>query len=224
MRSAKIIGRVIGLLWLVQLALIIVAFVLVLPLTGSPAEVLAHAAEKSFQIKAGVLLLFSNCALTIAFSFAASYIFRQYSDTLALLLVVVSVIMFSLQVVDNAHLLSMLSLSQQYTQAGGSGELLPAMAAVAATRRWTHYSELLAIEAWNLTLYLLLFRFALVPRALAAFGLITVLLHITGTTLPLFLGYGPVTLLAATLGLSHLSVALWLMIKGFYEEPQRGSV
>lgn len=65
--------------------------------------------------------------------------------------------------------------------------------------------------------YSLLYRFAVVPRALAAFGLLTVMLHFTGIVLPLFLGYRSVTLMGATMALSHTALALWLMVKGFKE-------
>jgi len=52
---------------------------------------------------------------------------------------------------------------------------------------------------------------------LAAFGLITVVLHFTGIPLPLFLGYGSVTLMGATMALSHLTLAVWLVTRGFGE-------
>ena len=218
MRSTKSIGRMIGVLLLVQLAGLTVPFILILPVTRGASEFLANAAGFSFQIKLAVFLLFANCALTIGISIAAFPVFRQYSHSMALLLVAVSVIMFSLQAVDNAHLLSMLSLSRQYAQAGGQGELFQTLATVlGSTRRWTHYSELLVIDSWMFVLYSLLCRFALVPRALAAFGLITVILHFTGIPLPLFLGYRSVTLMGATMGLSQLALALWLMVRGFKE-------
>ena len=218
MRSAKRSGRIIGMMLLVQLLGLIVPFVLLLPIVSR--DYLASAAAASFQIKLAVFLLFANCALTIGISIAAWPIFRQYSSGLALLLVAVSVIMFSLQAVDNAHILSMLSLSERYAQAGGPEQLFQALAAVVgSTRKWGHYSELLVIDAWIFLLYILLYRFAIVPRALAAFGLITVMLHFTGITLPLFLGYRSVTLMGATMALSHVAVALWLLAKGFAEPP-----
>jgi hypothetical protein len=80
-----------------------------------------------------------------------------------------------------------------------------------------HYSELLVIDAWIFVFYSILYRFALVPRALAAFGLLTVMLHFTGIPLPLFLGFRSVTLMGATMGLSQIAVALWMMVKGFAE-------
>jgi hypothetical protein len=116
----------------------------------------------------------------------------------------------------------MLSLSQQYVQAGGPDDLFQTLAAVVgANRKWVHFSELLVIDAWIFVLYSLLYRFALVPRALAAFGLITVMLHFTGILLPLWLGYRSVTLMGASMVLSHTASALWLMVKGFARPPSQ---
>jgi hypothetical protein len=218
MKSAKSTGRLIGMLLFVQLAGLIVPFVLLNPLTRGPRYFLANAAGASFQIKVAVFLLFANCALTISIAIAAWPVFRQYSEAMALWLVAASVIMFSLQAVDNAHILSMLSLSQQYVQAGGPDELFQTLAAVVgSTRRWVHFTELLVIDAWIFVLYISLWRSALVPRALAAFGLITVMLHFTAIPLRGFLGYSLVTPLGVPMALSHLALALWLMAKGFKE-------
>jgi len=151
-------------------------------------------------------------------SIAAWPVFRQYSERMALWLVAASVIMFALQAVDNAHILSMLSLSQQYAEAGGPDGLFQTLAAVVgSTRRWVHFTELLVIDSWIFLLYSVVYRFALVPRALAAFGVLTVMLHFTGIPLPAFLGYSIVTLMGVPMGLSHLALALWLMAKGFAE-------
>jgi hypothetical protein len=214
MRPAKSIGRIIGILLIVQLAGLIVPFVLLHPMTT--ADFLSNAAGSYSQIKVAVFLLFANCALTIGISVAAFPVFREHSPAAAVLLVALSAIMFALQAVDNAHLMSMLSLSQQYVEAGGQGELFQALsAAVRSTRRWVHYSELLAIDAWIFLLHGLLYRFRLVPRALAAFGLFTVVLHFSGITLPLFLGHPGVTLLGVPMAFGHIALAMWLIVKGF---------
>lgn len=218
MRSAKGTGRIIGMLLVFQLAGLIVPFVLLLPLTTGPQNYLAHAVESSFQIKLAVFLLFANCALTIGITIAAFGVFRQYSEAMALWLLAGSVIMFLLQAVDNVHVLSMLSLSQQYAEARGPDELFQALAAVVgSTRRWAHFTELLAIDCWIFLLYSVLYRFALVPRALGAFGLITVMLHFTGIPLRGFLGYSLVTLMGVPMAFSHMTLALWLLAKGFDE-------
>jgi hypothetical protein len=126
--------------------------------------------------------------------------------------------MFLLQAVDNVHILSMLSLSQQYAQAGGAGELFqPLAAAVGSTRRWAHFTELLVIDCWLFLFYIVLCRFRLVPRTLAAFGLITVMLHFTGIPLPGFLGFSIVTLMGVPMAVSQITLAVWLMLRGFQE-------
>ncbi len=216
MKSEKSVGRIIGLLLLVQLAGLIVPFVLLRPIAQSTPEYLANAAAFSFQIKLGVFLLFANCALTIGISIAALPIFRQYSEALALLLVAVSVIMFSLQAIDNSHILSMLSLSQRFAEEGGKNEFFELMAAmVGSTRKWAHYSELIAIDSWIFVFYSLLYRFSVVPRALAAFGLLTVILHFTGIILPVWLGFQSVTIMGASMALGHIVLGFWLTAKGF---------
>lgn len=217
MSSLKTTGRLIGVLLLIQLAGLIVPFVLLMPLTRDPAGALANAAAAG-QIKLAVLLLLANCALTVGISISTFRVVREHSEALALWLVVVSVIMLLLQAVDNVHILSMLSLSQQYAEAGGPPEPLQAMAAVTgATRRWAHVTTLLAIDAWFFLLFSILFRFSLVPRAVAALALATVALHFAGVPVRMYLGYSPVTPMAASMALGEIAVGGWLLARGFGE-------
>lgn len=203
-------------LLLVQITGLIVPFVLLHPIATT--DFLAKAAGSAAQIKLAVLLLLANCALTIGLSVVAFPLFRAYSLTTAVLLVAVGVLMFALQAVDNAHLMSMLALSQEYVEKGGQAEYFQTLSAVVrAARRWVHYSELLAIDAWICVLYSLLYRFTLVPRLLAIFGLFTVLLHFLAIPLPLILGYKGLTPLGMPMAVSHIALALWLLVKGFQE-------
>jgi Domain of unknown function (DUF4386) len=219
-KPAKSVGRIVGVLLLVQLAGLIVPFVMLHPITRGSQVWLANAAASSFQIKTAVFLLFANTALTIGIAVAAWSVVRRHSVQMALWLVALAVIMFTLQAVDNAHVVSMVSLSQQFAEAGGQDEILQTLAAAAgSTRRWVHYAELLAIDAWMFVLYSVLFRYQLVPRGVAAFALLTVVLHVTGITLPLWLGYRSVTILGASMALGHTVLAVWLMARGFQERP-----
>lgn len=222
MKAEMRASRIVGILLLVQLVGLIVPFVLLQPLTTGAAGFLAHAVEASLQIKLAVFLLFANCALTIGIAITALPLFRRYSEAMTLWLVILGVIMFLLQAVDNVHILSMLSLSRQYAQAGGSAGLFPTLATlVGATRKWAHLTELLAIDCWIFLLYSILYRFVLVPRALAAFGLLTVMLHFSGIPLPGFLGYSMVTPMGVSMAFSHIALAVWLLCKGFAERPRR---
>ena len=217
MRTAKNIGRIIGMLLFVQLVGLGLGFILLMPITTS--DFLENAAGVSFQIKVAVFLLFANGALTIGIAIAAFPVFRAYSYSMALWFLAFSIVWFSMQAIDNIHILSMLSLSQQYTQGGASNpELFAALAtAVRSTRRWAHYTELLVIDAWFFVFYISLFRFALVPRVLAGFGMIMVIVHTTGITLPVLAGYSSVLVMAYSMTLSYLALGTWLVVKGFNE-------
>jgi hypothetical protein len=215
--SAKSTGRIVGILLLVQLVGLTVAFISLLPITTP--DFLENAARVSFKIRAAVLLLLANGALTIGMSIAAFTVLRQYSYKMSLWLLAFSIIWFSMQAVDNVHILSMLSLSQQYAQGGTfNAELLGSLAAtLRSTRTWAHATELLVIDTWFFIFYGLLFRSAVVPRALAGFALIMVLVHTTAIGLPVFVGYNRVLVLAYSLALSYLAVSIWLVVKGFEE-------
>ncbi len=214
--SARRTGRTVGVLLLVQLAGLIVPFVLLLPLTTGPQDYLAHAAAASGSIKLAVVLLLINCALTIGITLVVFRLVRERSEVLALALLAGSIVMLVMQAVDNVHALSMLSLSQQYAQeVGAGGGLLPLATAIGATRRWSHLTELASIDGWILLFYCVLYRYALVPRVLAVFGLITVLLHFIGVPLLGFFGRPSVTPMAMAMAFSHIALAAWLLVKGF---------
>ncbi len=217
MKSAKSVGRIIGMLLFVQLVGLILPFILLLPITTS--SFLENAAGVASQIKVAVFLLFANSTLTIGIAIVGFQAFREYSYRMALWLLAFSVIWFSMQAVDNAHILSILSLSQQYAQEGTSNAGLFGVigAAARSTRIWAHYTELLVIDIWFFVFYSMLFRFALVPRALAGFGLIMVIVHTTAITLPKFIGYSSVPALGVALAVSHLALGAWLVVKGFGE-------
>jgi hypothetical protein len=82
MRPAKQVGRVVGLRLVGQLVGLILPFILVLPVATS--GFLEHAAEHAGRIRAGVLLLFANGALTIGIAIAAFPVLREHGYRMAL--------------------------------------------------------------------------------------------------------------------------------------------
>jgi hypothetical protein len=147
MTPEKRAGRTVGVLMLLHLAAgLIVPFILVLPLVP-PRSFLDNAAAMANQVRSAVMLLFGGSALTIGISLAALRVLRQYSSAAAYWLPALAVASFVLQAADNAHLLSMLSLSQAYAAAGLPDTQLfrTAEVAVGALRKWSHYSFLLVV-------------------------------------------------------------------------------
>lgn len=216
MTVSKRVGRTIGAMLLLQLVGFILPFALLHPLTG--ADYLTTAAGYSSQIRFAVLLFWANGALTIAIAIRAWPIFGRYSEPMAMWLIVLSVIMFVLQAVDNVQIMSMLSLSQQYVEAGAAEEGFSALAAMTRiTRRWSHYPELFAIDFWIMMFQAVILRFALVPRPVAALGLLTMAVHFCAIPLPGFLGYGINTAFGVPMAVGLSAIAGWLMVKGFGE-------
>jgi hypothetical protein len=120
--------------------------------------------------------------------------------------------------------MSMLSLSEAYHKAGPAdrGNFEALRVVVASARNWAHYVGLIVAGATIFMLYAVLYRFALVSRPLAAFGLLASTLQVVAVAMPLF-GHGIVFLMLAPLGVSQLLLALWLIAKGFRDDGTAGS-
>ncbi len=222
MRSEKSVGRTVGVLLLLHFAAaLIVPFVLLHPIVNPPGF-LTTAVGVANQVRAAVLLFFVGSAIAIGIASAALPIFCRYSPAMAFWLLSLAVASFSLQAVDTAHVLSMLSLSQEYANAtAAKADALQGLAiVVGSARKWAHYSALLVVGSWIFLLYSVLYRFRLVPRALAAYGAVASALQITGVSLRGLLGYPPETRLAMPLAPAYVALAVWLIVKGF-DERQR---
>ena len=220
MRSAKSIGRTVGILLLLQLAAgLMLPFILVRSLiTGSPGFLTAAAAD-SFQIRTAVFISFVGAALTLSLGITAFPVFRRYGKATALCFLAVCVISCALDMVHSATVMSMLSLSQQYINGSAANpELYQVVgAAVASMRRWAHVAQLVAIGGWIFVFYSSLLRFALIPRGLAVLGLIGIVLQFIGVTLMMLLGYSTIGEMAMPLLPIQITVAVWLIAKGFNE-------
>ena len=217
METSRRVGRMTGVLVFIQLALLIVPFVILMP--GVTTEYLTVAAGMSVVIKTAVFLLFGTAAVTLAIAIAAYPIFRERSVQWTLWLLAMSVVWVVMQSIDNANILSMLSLSRRYAEnAVANADIYNLLAAqTRSTRMWVHYTELLVFDIWFALFYGILLRFRLVPQLISAIGLLAVFLHLIAIPLPMFIGYPSTQPLGASLAVSHLLVGGWLVVKGFSE-------
>jgi hypothetical protein len=185
---------------------------------------LTAAAGSASQIRVALLLLLANGALTTTIAVTLYPRFRTTSPGLALWLVLLGGGMIALQAVDNMQVMGMLSLSQAYgtTGQGGLSVFDTLGPSAAATRRAAHYSLLLVVGAWMLVFYLASWRSRMVPWIPPAFGVLAAAFHLTGVTLPVFLGVPNVPTMAMVLALSHTGLALWLLARGFRPLPGEG--
>ncbi|MEP6573613.1 MAG: DUF4386 family protein [Gemmatimonadota bacterium] len=168
------------------------------------------------QIGGSVLLGLATGATLLAITITAFPILRPLSLRMALWLVALAVVTLAITAVEQMGTMSMVSLSQAYTSAGlAEREQLQAIRGVVSSAGdWSHYLGKLGDGSVLLVLYAAMYRFSLVPRALAAAGLICVLLQLSSIAMPFF-GHGVIFLMLAPLGLCQLFLALWLIIRGF---------
>ena len=116
-------------------------------------------------------------------------------------------------------LLSLLTLSQQFTVAGAADRpSLQAIGNLLVSLR--DYAALAAVFAFCLgafMYYYLFFQSRIIPRWLSGFGIVAIILMMAACVLALFSGnritsYIP---LAAPIGVQEMLLALWLIVKGF---------
>lgn len=213
-------GRIIGVLIIVQMVVGgLVNFALEAPLFGTPGFLL-NAASHSQQLGLAVILGLVAEALWVGIAITAFPVFVQRTRTMALWFIVLAVVILAVAVVENAAVMSMVSLSEAYKTASPveREQFQVIKIVVASARNWAHYMARIVDGGAMFVFYVVLYRFALVPRALAGFGVIAVTLMVTAVAMPLF-GHDVVFPMLAPLGLSQLLIAVWLLAKGFRAQP-----
>jgi hypothetical protein len=223
METAKRAGRIIGVLIIVQMVGGgMVNFTLEAPLFGAPGF-LVNAASHSQQLGLAALFGLVTEALWVGIAITAFPIFGRRTQTMALWFIALAVVILAVAVVENAAVMSMVSLSEAYAKASAAEreQFQIIKIVVASARNWAHYLARIFDGGAIFVFYVVLYRFALVPRALAGFGLIAVMLMVTAVAMPLF-GHDVVFPMLAPLGLSQLILAVWLIAKGFRGQPSPG--
>ncbi len=218
MTTASNTGRIAGALIIAQgIGGFVTNFVLLQPAIDPPGF-LVNAAPHALRVGAAALLGILVGALALGIAITLLPVLRKFSERIALLFVALGGVALSLAAVESGTAMSLLSLSKAYAASGADPASFEGLRGiVGASRNWAHFTHLLIDGLALLTFYAALYRFALVPRAIAAFGLLAVVLQITTISRPFF-GAQVLFYLLAPLGIANLAVALWLMIKGFAEK------
>lgn len=216
-RSAKRVGRIAGMLLLTQIVVAILSAFVLLERAYHPPGFLANAAGMAVQVRTAVMLWFLAGALTLVVAIVTLPVFRAYSERAALLYLALSVVGCMTVSVDNVGVLTMLSLSEAYAKAGASSDVLQTLFETArSARNAAHFTGILVGGITGFVFNSILWRFALIPRALGAVGMGAVLIQMTAVTMPL-LGFRFQTLLLVPAALVQSAVVLWLIAKGFEE-------
>jgi hypothetical protein len=220
MTIARSAGRAAGLLLLAQgIGAALTNFVLLQPALAAPGF-LANAAPHGLRLGASVLIGIVTGALALAIAITVLPVLKKYSERLTFAFLALAIAAMALAVVENGTVMSLLSLSKAYVAANGADPALfeGLRGVVAASRNWAHFTHIVVGGATVFVFYAALYRFALVPRALAGFGMAAFALQIATVSMPFF-GIPVRFALLAPAGIANLALAAWLVTKGFTDRP-----
>ena len=222
MKSPRTTGRTVGILLLAQLVAGLMAPYMMLRPLGDLFTYNANEPAKSFQVRLSVILLFLGAAIVMAISFTAWPALREHARVVALWVLALAIVNFSLQCLENAAWMSMFNFSQDYARAGAADLATYHIvgASVRSYWKWVHYTHLLFMVIWMFVLFLAFWRSALIPRVLAGLGMLATLMQITGITLPQFIPYPtpPMNVMGLPLAFAYVAIAGWLIVKGFGDQ------
>ena len=214
--SDRLAGRLVGLTLVVQMVLSpIYNFKLLDPVFAAPGF-LANAAPHGAEMALGVALMIVTAIAGVAGAVFAWPTFRRSAPTLALLFLAISVVCAVLLIVEGQQLLTMRSLSEAFVVAQGANAALfeTLRKTVGNARNWAHYTGLILSGVSVMLFYATLFRTRLVPRLFGAAGMLAGVLQLVSVTRPLW-EIDVNFMMLAPLGLVHMTLALWLLVRGF---------
>lgn len=223
MRSARSVGRTVGLVSLPRGFLApVVNFALLAPVTA--ADWIDRAPPHAARVRAGLLLAFALAGLGLAVAVIAAPVFNRYSERMSLAFVALSILTCVTAAIEGVAVVGMLAVAKEHAQAGAGAESLVAIGHIArATWRWSHFTNLMAGILAGLAFAATLWRFALVPRLLAAANVVAALVAAVGLAAPLLdRPFSFATL--APLGVAQLALMAWLVVRGFDEREGAAAV
>jgi hypothetical protein len=215
MTSARRVGRVVGALLLAQGVIAPIVNFRLLGRASAPPGFLVNGAAHATEVRIAVLLWSLTGALSLAVAIVALPLFRERSERLAFLYLSLSAIGCTTLTTENIALLNMLGVSLEYAKASGAREIFEALDATTRSARFAaHFMNLFVGGITGIVFYVICFRFALVPRIIAGFGLPAFALQTLAVTMPL-LGFPFQFWTLTPIGLTQLALVGWLLTKGF---------
>jgi hypothetical protein len=190
------------------------------PVLNAP-DYLGKLAAHENQVILGGLLTFFGAIACACIAIWLYPVLKKHHEALALGSVAFRVMEGMLYIVGMVGLLSLLTLSHEYTQAGASSAPLfqATSNALLAIKKWAGQLAVITFTVGAMMYYYVFYRSKLVPRWLSGWGflaavssLAAVLLSISGQIVPFSTVF---ILLQMPIGLQEMVLAVWLIAKGF---------
>ena len=214
MDSNKQTARIVGASFLFSNVTFILGVVLIDAILNAP-DYLIEVSANETQVIIGVLLELINGIAYIGIAVLMFPILKQHNESIALGYVGIRLIEFVMQILSDISPLSLVTLSQEFVQAGApdasSFQTLGTL--LVAERVWVFQMVSIAFGLSALMFYYLLYQLKLIPRFITVWGLIGAAVVLINVMLDLF-GYNPSNLGIIML-LNELFLGIWLIVKGF---------
>ncbi len=218
MESNKKAGRIVGVL----LLLIIAAGIPSTMLRGLSATLagsenfLNDVFQNSMQMRISILLDMMASVLWVGIAIMLFPILKQYKSSLAFWFFGLWITYFAVIIFSNISHLSLLSLSQQFTETTipDLGHFRTLSILKVEEYFWAHFMSIMLYSSAALVLYYYLFKTKLIPQLLSLWGIIAVSVVFVACWLNIF-DYSPGMIVFGQNGLHMIMLTLWLLAKGF---------
>ncbi|MDY8135638.1 DUF4386 domain-containing protein [Aquimarina sp. 2201CG5-10] len=215
MNPIKSTGRILGILFLFQFLISILINLFLLGPALFDSDFLANIADSSSKIVTSTLFSFVSSAISIVGALLLLSIVTSFNKNIALAYLAFSIIGFTATLVDNTLILSMLSISKEYSISdAGNIEYFKFLGAILQeTRGWTHIMDMLLGCFPLLAFFYLMYTSKYIPKALSIWGILGAILMLINVVLS-FYEKGQM-ILYSPIGLAQIFLSIWLIIKGF---------
>lgn len=175
------------------------------------------------QIKIGSLLVFLSALASVGIAIWLYPILKKYNPYLALTAVIFRTIESVFYIVSAVGSLSLIVLGQEYLKAGSpDNSYFQTLGNFILTAREVSgfIFAVIAFSFGAIVYYFIFYQTKLVPRWLSAWGIVSCLLLLFAVFSALYHGpafaiVGATMILAASIALQEMVLAVWLIVKGF---------
>lgn len=215
MYSIKKLGRVTGVLLIIQMAIgMLINISLLGPLIFT-SDFITKISENTNQVLISILLIIIIKTIGIGVAIMLFSVFEKLHRGFALWYLCLSVILFVIGILDNTIILSLVSFSEEYFKQGvnNTNNLEAIGSILKGTRGWVHMMDLLVSSISLSIFYYLMYMSKFVPRILSILCFFAAILIFINVLLAFF-GTGSMYLYMP-MAISQLMFLVWLIIKGF---------
>ena len=216
MNSHRKTAIIVGILFIIATVAYSLGMILLDPiLSGS--DYLTKASENENQMIIGGLLVLIDAIAVAGIAIVIYPILKKHHKALALGYVGARIVECVLFFVNVITILTLLTLSQEFVQAGASNasSYQTLGTVLLAAGNWAYLFGLGLVFALSaLILNFVLYQSKLIPRWLSVWGFVGAVLVLTNYLLESF-GINPVEILFYPIAVQEMVFAVWLIVKGF---------